>query len=266
MKIFEPKPPPTSGAMTRSLFSGASPMKRREHQPRDMRVLARRVERDRVGPEVVFADRRARLHRVRDQAIVDEIDLGHVLCRGERRVRRSFVAEMPIVDACCSARRHEPRATGIRGRLDVNHRRQHGVVNLDLFPRVARLRVSLGDDDGDVVADIAHLALGERGMGARFHWRAVLRIDHDAADEAADLVGRDVVAGEDRNDARRFQRRGRVDLVDCRMGVRRAQKIGMGLARTIDVVDVVALAGDEADVFRAFDGGANAGRAHEFSP
>ena len=27
MKIFEPKPPPTSGAMTRSLCSGAMPMK-----------------------------------------------------------------------------------------------------------------------------------------------------------------------------------------------------------------------------------------------
>jgi len=27
MKIFEPNPPPTSGAMTRSLCSGAMPMK-----------------------------------------------------------------------------------------------------------------------------------------------------------------------------------------------------------------------------------------------
>ena len=27
MKIFEPKPPPTSGAITRSLFSGAMPTK-----------------------------------------------------------------------------------------------------------------------------------------------------------------------------------------------------------------------------------------------
>ena len=91
-------------------------------------------------------------------------------------------------------------------------------------------------------------------------------MDHPAADEAADLVGGDVVAGEDRDDARRLQRGGRIDLVDRRMRVRRAQKIGVGLARTVDVVDVVALAGDEADVFLAFDGGANACRAHDFSP
>ena len=63
------------------------------------------------------------------------------------------------------------------------------------------------------------------------------------------LSADDVGAGEDRDDARRLQRRGSVDLVDRRMRVRRAQEIGVGLARTIDVVDVVALAGDEADVF-----------------
>ena len=35
----------------------------RQHEPRDMRVLARRVERQRVGAGIVVADRRARLHR-----------------------------------------------------------------------------------------------------------------------------------------------------------------------------------------------------------
>src|SRR5438552_9082923 len=46
------------------------------------------------------------------------------------------------------------------------------------------------------------------------------------------------------------------------MRVRRSQKVGVGLSRTVDVVDVVALAGDEADVFPSFDGGTDACRAH----
>src|SRR5271165_1903120 len=45
--------------------------------------------------------------------------------------------------------------------------------------------------------------------------------------------------------------------------MRRAQEIGVGLTRTVDIVNIMALAGDEADVFCSFDGGANAGRAHE---
>ena len=185
---------------------------------------------------------------------------------GEGRIGRGLVAEMPVVDGVVRARRHG-FAPGRRlaALAVIDDRRQHAVVDHDLLRRVPRLRVGVGDDDGDVVADIAHLALRERGMGARLHRRAVLGMDHPAADEAADLVGRDVVAGEDRDHARRLQRRRRVDLVDRRMRVRRAQEIGVGLAGTVDVVDVMALAGDEADVFLALDGGADAGRAHDVS-
>ena len=64
--------------------------------------------------------------------------------------------------------------TGIRSSLEVDDRRQFGVGNLDLFPRFARLRVGVGDYDCDVVADITHLALGERGMSACLHRRTIL--------------------------------------------------------------------------------------------
>ena len=82
----------------------------------------------------------------------------------------------------------------------------------------------------------------------------------------ADLVGHSVGASENRQHAGRFQRGGSVDLVDRRMGVRRAKKIGVSLAGAVDVVCVAALAGDEADIFLALDRGANAGRAHETLP
>ena len=149
-------------------------------------------------------------------------------------------------------------APGFGRRRRVDHGRQHAVVDLDLLGRVPRLRVGVGDDDGDVIADIAHLALREHRMGAGLHRRAVLGMDLPAADEAADLVRGDVGAGEHRHHAGRAVRRGGVDLVDRRVRVRRAQEIGVGLAGTVDVVDVVALAGDEADIFLALDGGADA--------
>ena len=123
-----------------------------------------------------------------------------------------------------------------------------------------------GDDDGDMVADVAHFALRQHRMGARLHRRAVLGMDHPAADQAADLIGCDVVAGENRLDARRALRRGEIDLVDRGVSMRRAKKVGIGLSRPIDVVGVMSLACEEADVFLALYGCAYAGRVHINTP
>ena len=49
-------------------------------------------------------------------------------------------------------------------------------------------------------------------------------------------------------------------IVAC--GVRRADEIGVGLAGPVDVVGVMAFAGDEAVVFLAAHRGADPGRAH----
>src|SRR5206468_1176823 len=55
----------------------------RENKPRDMRVLAGRVKDERIRALLVFADGGTRLHRIRDEAVVDKFELGDVLCRGE---------------------------------------------------------------------------------------------------------------------------------------------------------------------------------------
>jgi hypothetical protein len=56
--------------------------------------------------------------------------------------------------------------------------------------------------------------------------------------------------------------RAQINLPDLRMGMRRAEKIGMGLPGTIDVVGIIALAGDETEIFLALDGCTDTGRAH----
>ena len=184
---------------------------------------------------------------------------------GEGRIGCGLVAEVPVVDRVARRGVMDLRLTRLRRARRVGDRGQLRILNLDLFRGVSRLRISIRDDDGDVIAHVAHLALGERWMGARLHRRAVLRMDHPAADEAADLIGRDVVAGEDRNHAQRLEGGGKVDFVDCRVGVRRAEKIREGLAVTIDVVDIMALAGDEPDVLCSFDRGAECCHAHDVS-
>ena len=68
------------------------------HEPRDVRVLARRPQRVVLLGRIVDAERGARLHGVRDEAVVDDVELRHVLRLGESRVGRRAVAELPVVD------------------------------------------------------------------------------------------------------------------------------------------------------------------------
>ncbi len=155
---------------------------------------------------------------------------------------------------------------GLGGASGVGDRRQHAVVDRHLLSRVLRLSIGVRDNDRDRIADIKGLAVRERRERSDLHRRSVLGVDGPAGNVSADLVGDRVGAGKYCNDAGRFHRRRRIDPVDRRMRVRRAHEIGVGLARTVDVVDVVALAGNEPVVFLALDGGANAGRAHVSLP
>ena len=233
----------------------------REHEPRHMRVLAGRVEREDAVTRIVVADGSPRLHRVRHEPVVDEVELGDVLGGPEGLLGRVLVAEMPVEHAVVGrlVMDHGLGADRLGG---VDHRRQLLIIDRDRLGRVARLRQRLRHNNGDMVADIAHLTLRQRRMRAGAHRRAVLVVDHPAADQTADLVGGEIVSGEDAEHARHAGSGFRVDRLDLRMRMRRAQEIGMGLARPVDVVGIAALAGDETVIFLAADCGADSGGGH----
>ena len=238
----------------------------RQHQPRHMRVLAGGPKREALLAGVVVADGGARLDGVGDQPVVDEVDPRDVLGGREGGIDLGLVAEVPLVDGVVGRLGVDLRLTGILRGRHVDGGRQHLVVDGDLLGRVLGLRQRLGDDDCNVIADVAHLALGQRGMRTRLHGRAVLGVDHPAADQAADLVLGDVLAGEDGETAGRGQRGARVDLLEGCVRVRRAHEIGPGLAGAIDVVGVLPLAGDEPLVFLALYGRPHAGVGHGVPP
>src|SRR5437762_1450822 len=91
-------------------------------------------------------------------------------------------------------------------------------------------------------------------------------MNHPAADQSADLVGGEIGAGQDRDDAVCGAGGAGVDVLDLGVGVGTAQEIGIGLAGAIDVVGVVALAGDEAEVLFAPDRGADDRGGHARAP
>ena len=90
-----PKPPPTSGVMTRK-FAGSvlktGPIRVLISQPPC--VLAYSVQRPVRG--IVVGDRGARLHRCDDDAVVHDGQPRDVRGRGEQRIGRRLVADPPV--------------------------------------------------------------------------------------------------------------------------------------------------------------------------
>ena len=154
-----------------------------------MRVLRRVPQREMIGAGIVFRKRGTRLDCVRDQSIVDEVELGDVICRFERRFDRLRVADVPLVDGV-ARRNGVDLQRPLRLRIgDIANRRQHLVIDFHLLGGILGLGQRLGHDHSDGIADVIGLPVGERWMRRHLHLRSVLGCDHPPADEIADLVG-----------------------------------------------------------------------------
>ena len=215
-------------------------------QPDHVRVLAGREERVLAGGAVELADRGARLHRVGDEAVVDEVEPHHPRRPADRRVDRREIAQMPVVAEVARRLVAHLRRAGLQRRGRVDDRGLLGIVDADQLGRVARLRQGVGDDDRDRVADMAHPVGRQHRMRRLDHRRAVLRMDEPAAGQPADAVGREVGGGVDGRDPGCRPRRRGVDAGDPGIRVRAAQDEGVELAGPVDVVGVGALPGQEA--------------------
>ena len=161
----------------------------------------------------------------------------------EDRVGLGLVARLPVEDvvgglALLVVADH--RRVGVERAVRVVDDRQRLVLDVDQLERVARGVVVVGDDERDLLALEADLVGGEHGLRVgrqRRHPREPLRLE--------------VLAGDHRADLRVLQRGGGVDRDDPRVRERAAQRGAVQHARQLDVVDVVALAADEARVLLA---------------
>ena len=202
MKIFEPKPPPTSGAITRSLCSGAMPTNAAMTSRATCGFCDVFHSVKHVVAGIVIADRRARLHRVRHQPVVDDVELGDVVGGLERGFRRALLAEVPLVDRVVRRDVMDQRRASRLRLGGIGNSGQHLIIDLDVLGRVLGLVERLGDHHGDRVAHMVRLVGRDRRMRRHLHRRAVLRGDGPAANQVADLVVGQFLAGQDRDHAR----------------------------------------------------------------
>ncbi len=201
----------------------------------DVELPGLRVE---VGDDAARLERRRVAARVDDVARDDRVGLGEcavgrLLVTGLPRGAREVVALSGLVVA-------DQRRVGVERLAGVHDRRQRLVLDVDQLQGVVG-RVLVGrDDERDLLALEAHLVAGEHGLGVvgdRRHPRQAQRLE--------------VLGGDDRGDVGMRERLGRVDRDDARVRIRAAQDGAVHHAREPDVVEIVALAADEARVLLA---------------
>ena len=114
---------------------------------------------------------------------------------------------------------------------------------------------ALGDNDGERLADIAHLVLGETGMRAQIEDDALdRRRRHQQGPGLPEIA--EVVRGIGGDNALARQSRGDINRDQLSVRDRAAQQRGIEHAGNFEVVDKQRLAGEELPVLVAADGGA----------
>ena len=160
-----------------------------------MAALAADRQRQMIALGIVFADRRARFHEIGDDARIDDGYLGDRMRICECRLGRLLVADRYVEQHIAGMVGPDLRRAFLHRIDDADHRRQRRPVDLDRLERVTRVIDRIRDHEGDGIADMAHLAVGEDRIR-----RPRKRIDFqvEQAGQTAEIL--DVLAGQDRAD------------------------------------------------------------------
>ena len=193
---------------------------------------------------VEVGDDPARLERRRMAARVDDVAGHDRVGLGERAVGGRLVAGLPrrarqVVGLAVLVVADQRRVV-VERLAGVDDGGQRLVVDVDQLQRVARRVLVGGDDERDLLALEADLVARQHGLGVVGDRR------HPGEPERLE-----VLRGDDGGDVRVRERLGRVDRVDPRVGERAAQDRAVEHAGQPDVVEVRALAADEARVLLA---------------
>jgi hypothetical protein len=220
-------------------------------------AAGRRVERVAALDGVILGGRAPRLERRHDDPVVDEIEPRHMRCAGEGGLDRGLVPRLPVERQVRRQVVPDPRRPRLK-RLDrCRNARQHVIVDGDGRGAFACRQRRFRQHHGHRVADMARLVRADRQLGRVSDRLTLASLGRRRRLEETDAVGLHVAPGQDGNDAGNGLGGGANDTQDARMGMRRADEIGMKLARQVDVVDEASPAGQQRRILAPRQGGAD---------
>ena len=239
----------------------------RQHVAHAVGILHVGIEGHAILARIVGAERAARLHVLgvhpRDH-IAPLDDPGGAL---DRLVGGGLVAALDEVGNVVGAVVPHRGRAGLHRVGGRGHRGQRLVVDIDQLGRVLGLGQRVGDHHRHRIADIAHPVGDQRRPLRGIHRLTVGPLARHVGLGHAEPVGHDVVAGVDRQHARRLPGLLDVDRTDIRVGVRRPHEDRVGLAVQVDVADVAPLPAQQARILEPQDRLTDTVLAHDaFSP
>ena len=216
--------------------------------PIDMNSLAGNMRGVTILTRIVQPDHAARLHRVGDNAVIVQPQPHHMGGRAERGIHGGGVSRAPVhAQIAGHLLRHFRRAVG-PGRIRIGYRRQGSVADLDQLGGVQRLGLRLRDDQHHRLPGETHLSGGQQRLRQKGERLPGLRIGLHAGAHRLQPVRLRVRAGQHRQHPRRRPRGVGIDPPDPCMGVRGAQQHGMSQAVETEIIQIPALANQEAGI------------------
>ena len=217
----------------------------------EMRALGAGVEHRALGRRVPVAERVARLHRIHDNAVVDDLQRRDVRGLGEGGVGCGEIGRVvvPVEHQVAGNGFEQLRRAFLQGGAGVGDCRQGFVVDLNRTGGILRLQQGFGHDQRDRLSDMAHLVDREHGAGRVEARRTISVVERRVTRNIAKSVGLHVVAGKHKQDAGHRARCGSLDAAKVGMGRLRAYDDGMRHVADLHVVDVATPAGDQRLVF-----------------
>ena len=210
-----------------------------------MAALAADGQRQVIPLGVVFADGGAGFHEACDHTRIDDRDFRHRMGLGERLVGCLLVADRHIEQDVAGVLGPHLRRAFLHRIGDAGHRGQRRPLHLDRLDRVAGVVDRIGNDKGDSIAHMTHLAIGQdrvRRPGEGIYFQV------EQTREIAEIL--DVGGRQDRSDAGKAACAARIDG-EFRVRVRRAQHQRMHRRLRRVVIGVAAMAADQCVVLFA---------------
>ena len=218
-----------------------------------MHALAAGIERVMVAIRLVVTERRARLHRVHDDAVVDELELRHMMRGLHRRFGLLRIADVPVIGEVRAVLLPDHGRTGGNRTRRIGDGGQVFIVHHHEVGRIARLRRRLGHDHRHKVAHMAHPVPRDQPARRLEDWRPVLVLQHVGGGrvDGAKPCFLGIAPRIDRDDARRCLGIFRVDPGNPRMRMRTAHHHRIGLARQRNIVRIASFSRHKPNILDA---------------
>ena len=171
---------------------GQAQHKSRHQQAFNVGVLVGNVKRVLIAGAVVASDGSAGLHGVGGQAVVDQVELGHMCSACKYRIDSSFFADGPFVAVVV-------RCLGVQGRscfcvAHIDDGGQNVVLDFYQFSGIFGLLEGFSHHHRHMIAHITHFAVGQDGVRGLLHGLTAGVRNQPAARKTVDLGVYDVGA------------------------------------------------------------------------